>query len=298
MSEIISVVGVSKKFDKVAVLKNISFQLRKGELLALLGENGAGKTTLISMILGLLKPDQGSITILEHRPGSFQAKHRIGVMLQSASLPDKLTVIEQLRLFSAYYTHPLELEEVIASAKIGTFLEQPIGVLSGGQKQRLLFALALLGNPDALILDEPTVGLDAESRRVFWQCINDLKSQGKSIILTTHYLDEAEALADQVVLLHRGSVVLNDTTSSIKAQIKYREVQFVSEHTLDALITAIGEQSIQQQGKTFSVQTLVPETLITNLVKHKVPFNDLVVKPISLEDAVDRVSKLTLGVAV
>jgi len=289
--------GVSKYFDSAQVLQAVSLQVQKGELVALLGENGAGKTTLISTILGLFKTDAGTISIFGHKPGDDGAKQQIGAMLQSASLPDRLKVIEQVRLFASYYRASRDIEEVVTLAKIDSFLEQRIGTLSGGQKQRLLFALALIGNPDVLILDEPTVGLDSDSRRLFWECIQQLKSEGTAIILTTHYLDEAEALADRVVLLHHGKVVLNDTTPSIKAKIKFRDMSFTCNKDLTELVSLLESESIRMHGNVYTVQTLAPEKMLTKLVSTNTAFSDLVVSPVSLESAVKIVSEQTRGEA-
>lgn len=284
---------VKKGFGQKSVLKDVSFEVQPGELVALLGENGAGKTTLISIVLGLLDADQGDVSVVGHLPGSAQAKQKIGVMLQAASLPEKLKVIEQIQLFASYFERPRDIDEVIALAKIERIRNDFISVLSGGQKQRLLFALSLIGNPQILILDEPTVGLDSDSRRVFWDCIEQLKSQGTAIILTTHYLDEAEALADRVVLLHDGNVVLNDSTDAIKAQIQVREVRLRSDINFSQLQSLFPNIHIEMQGATFVFQTSSPESLLRTLIEKGVAFSDLVVTPISLERAVNVISNQT-----
>lgn len=293
--------AISKNFDEKKVLDKVSFDVNAGELVALLGENGAGKTTLLSIVLGMLDASEGEVSVFGFSPGVPAAKQRIGVMLQAASLPEKLKVIEQIKLFSCYYQSPRDINEVMALAKIESIKDQAIGVLSGGQKQRVLFALALIGNPKILILDEPTVGLDSDSRRVFWDCIEALKLQGVAIILTTHYLDEAEALADRVVLLHDGQIILNDTTEEIKAKIKVREVRLQTNVGLQRLKEVLNDAQLSQQGSTYTIHTLSPELCLEALVKNGIVYSDLVVSPISLEQAVKVVSNtnqsLTQGVA-
>lgn len=289
----ISIENVKKGFGQKTVLDNVSFNVKPGELVALLGENGAGKTTLMSIVLGLISADNGQVSVFGHLPGSAAAKQKIGVMLQAASLPEKLKVIEQIRLFASYFEHPAQIEEVVKLAKIESILDDFISVLSGGQKQRLLFALALIGTPQVLVLDEPTVGLDSDSRRVFWDCIQALKNQGTAIVLTTHYLDEAEELADRVVLLHEGQVVLNDTTSAIKAKIQVRKMLLQCDASVEQLQAMFTRDEIAMQAGKIVVHSLSPESFLRDLIEANIHFSDLVVTPISLEQAVKVISTNT-----
>ena len=289
----ISIENVKKGFGQKTVLDSVSFNVKPGELVALLGENGAGKTTLMSIVLGLISADSGQVSVFGHLPGSAAAKQKIGVMLQAASLPEKLKVIEQIRLFASYFEHPAQIEEVVKLAKIESILDDFISVLSGGQKQRLLFALALIGTPQVLVLDEPTVGLDSDSRRVFWDCIQALKNQGTAIVLTTHYLDEAEALADRVVLLHEGQVVLNDTTSAIKARIQVRKMLLRCDASVEQLQAMFARDEIAMQAGKIVVHSLSPESFLRGLIEANIHFSDLVVTPITLEQAVKVISTNT-----
>ena len=184
---------------------------------ALLGANGAGKTTLINCALGLCQPTTGSITLFDKPPGDTKTKHLVGVMLQDSSLPDLLTAREQIELFRSYYHHPLSSDEVIERCNLSRFVDQRYKKLSGGQKRRVQFALAIIGQPKIVFLDEPTTGLDLDARKTVWNTINQLSSSGTAIVLTTHYLEEAESLADHTVVMSQGSVIANDTTDNIRA---------------------------------------------------------------------------------
>src|SRR5690606_2161132 len=177
----------------------VTIRVRPGEVLALLGPNGAGKTTAVSTLLGLLRPDAGAASLFGARPDDMAAKVRIGAMLQISGVPPTLTVREHIESFAAYYPDPLPVEESLELAGLTDVADRQYGRLSGGQKQRVHFALAMVGDPDLLFLDEPTTGLDVESRRDFWRQVREFIGDGRTVILTTHYLEEADALADRIV---------------------------------------------------------------------------------------------------
>jgi ABC-2 type transport system ATP-binding protein len=201
---------VTKKFGSVQALHSVSFRVNRGEVLALLGPNGAGKTTAISLMLGLRRPTSGSIRLLGLDPHSRYARSSVGVMLQESGIPMSLTVRELINLFRSYYSYPLPTDEVLAMSDLTDKADARAGTLSGGQRQRLYFALALCGNPRILFLDEPTTALDVEARRSFWTHIRKFAQSGKTILLTTHYLEEADALADRVIVINTGRVVANE----------------------------------------------------------------------------------------
>ena len=192
----------SKKFGEVYALRQLSLEVRAGELLAVLGPNGAGKTTAIKLLLGLAPADTGHVAVFGGDPRKPENRMRTGAMLQVGRIPEKLRVREHIDLFSSYYPSPLPLAESLRVAGLEGTENRMFGELSGGQKQRVLFALAVCGDPDLLFLDEPTVGLDVEARRLLWSQIRQLLARGKTVLLTTHYLEEADALADRIVVIH------------------------------------------------------------------------------------------------
>jgi ABC-2 type transport system ATP-binding protein len=208
--------GVTKRYGDTEALRGIDLRIEPGELVALLGPNGAGKTTAVRILLGLAKPTSGEAGIFGNPTGSRQARLRRGALLQVARVPETLRVREHIELFSSYYENPLPLAETIAAAGLGGVERRLFGDLSGGQKQRVLFALAICGNPGLLILDEPTVGLDVESRRALWARIRGFVARGGSVLLTTHYLDEADALADRIAVIDKGRIVAEGSPQAIK----------------------------------------------------------------------------------
>ena len=210
--------GVTKNYGDVAALRGIDLTIERGELVALLGPNGAGKTTAVRILLGLASADSGSASIFGHHPARHAAKVRRGALLQVAKVPETIKVREHIELFSSYYPHPLPFAEVVEAAGLAGIENRLFGDLSGGQKQRALFALAICGNPDLLFLDEPTVGLDVEARRALWTRIRAFVARGGSVLLTTHYIEEADALANRVVVIQKGRIVAEGTPSEIKAR--------------------------------------------------------------------------------
>jgi ABC-2 type transport system ATP-binding protein len=210
--------GVTKRYGTIEALRGIDLKIEPGELVAVLGPNGAGKTTAVRILLGLTKADSGTATVFGHPPSSQEAKLRRGALLQVAKVPETLRVNEHIELFSSYYPKPLPLAETIAAAGLQGLENRLFGELSGGQKQRVLFALALCGNPSLLFLDEPTVGLDVTARRGLWDRIRWFVAQGGSVLLTTHYLDEADALANRVAVINGGRIIAEGTPAEIKAR--------------------------------------------------------------------------------
>ena len=227
--------SVSYRYGAVAALADVSLSLRAGEVTALLGPNGAGKTTAVSILTGLLKPGAGTATLFGANPQSLEARRRIGVMLQVSKVPETMSVREHLTLFASYYAAPLPLSWLLELAGLSGVVDRRYGQLSGGQQQRVLFALAVCGNPELLFLDEPTVGMDVESRRTFWTAVRAFTAAGRAVLLTTHYLEEADALAGRVVLLSRGRLVADGTPAAIKQQAAGRLVRYRTSLPLGAL---------------------------------------------------------------
>lgn len=227
--------AVTKRYrNGVVALDQLSLTLRQGEVLALLGPNGAGKSTAIRLLMGLASPTVGVARIFGQDPRHAANRLRTGVMLQVGRAPETLKVREHLDLFRSYYPHPLPVAELVRVAGLQGIEERLFGQLSGGQKQRVLFALALAGDPDLIFLDEPTVGLDIEARRVLWAEIGNLAGRGKTVLLTTHYLEEADALASRIAVLNRGRLVCEGTPAEVKAHAAaVAAVRFTGEQAPD-----------------------------------------------------------------
>jgi ABC-2 type transport system ATP-binding protein len=216
--------SVTKRFGNVVALDEFSLAVRPGELLAVLGPNGAGKTTAISLLLGLTRPDKGSARLFGLSPESMEARRRIGVMLQEAALIPELRVVEQIDMVAAYYPDPMPVERALELTGTSALSRRPYGKLSGGQKRQVQFAIALVGRPRLLFLDEPTVGLDVQSREVVWATLRRLIGEGCSIVLTTHYLEEAEALADRVAVIAKGRLIATGTVDEMRALVVRKRI--------------------------------------------------------------------------
>ena len=224
-SVIASLRSVTKKFGQQVALDCLSLELRRGEVVALLGPNGAGKTTAVRLLLGLSQATSGEVRIFGGNPRDRASRLRLGAMLQVGRMPETLRVREHLQLFSSYYANPRPLEELLAVAGLEGLEEKLFGTLSGGQKQRVLFALALCGDPDLICLDEPTVGMDVEARRAMWEQVRKLAARGKTILLTTHYLEEADALASRIVVIQKGKVIAEGTPQELKTADSSRSIR-------------------------------------------------------------------------
>ena len=230
----ITVDDLHKHYREVKAVDGISFEVREGEIFGFLGPNGAGKTTTIEMIEGYKTPDSGRITALglDPRKDGYEMKERIGIMLQETSLYPDLRVGELLRLFASYYRHSVDpgalLEMIGLEEKKRAFIRE----LSGGQRQRVVFILTLINDPEILFLDEPTAGLDPQSRRAIWEWIRLARKKGKTVFLTTHYIDEAEDLCDRVAIIDRGKIIALDTPERLMASLEVEaRIEFVIEGT-------------------------------------------------------------------
>jgi ABC-2 type transport system ATP-binding protein len=241
-----SLQGVSKSFGATRALDNLSLDLNPGEVVALLGPNGAGKTTAVRLLLGLTRPDQGAVKLFGRAAEDKLARIRTGAMLQIARVPETLRVREHVNLFRSYYPAPLSLEASLALAGISGIADRLFSTLSGGQKQRTLFAMALCGNPDLIFLDEPTVGMDIEGRRALWTQVRQLSAAGKTVLLTTHYLEEADALASRVVVVNRGKVIAQGTPQQIKSMSAGKKIRCISQLPLHTLQSLPGVGSVTQ----------------------------------------------------
>lgn len=278
--------GVTKTFGRVTALRECSLTLRPGELTALLGPNGAGKTTAISLLLGLAAPTAGQVRVLGHDPRGGAARTRTGSMPQESALPGGLTVRESLALVGSFYPAPLPLSQVLALVGLSELAGRRAGQLSGGQKRRLAFALALVGNPELLLIDEPTTGMDAQSRALFWDAVQQLRDQGRTLLLTTHYLEEAERTADRVVVMTAGRVVADGTPDQLRASVGGARVRLRCDLVLAELqaLPLVTQASTDHAGCA-ELHTQHPEALLAELYARRISFSELEVTRSTLEDA-------------
>lgn len=272
----ISVTGLVKKYRDLVAVDGIDFEVRRGTCLGILGPNGAGKTTTIEMLEGLEPPDAGKIRVLGRSwnddPRAIQ--ERIGVQLQETEFQDKITAFELLRMLHSLYQDGADIDNVIAMIGLGEKRDARIKTLSGGQKQRLALGCALIGRPEILFLDEPTTGLDPQSRRRLWEVIRDFMSSGGTVLITTHYMDEAERLADDLIIIDRGSVIARGSPEEIIASLGADAVVQFSLGTAhsgdldDQDLTGLaGVRSVRREAAEFVLSVVEPQTAIPALLQ-------------------------------
>ena len=278
-------IDATKKYGATDALKGVTLTIELGEVVAMLGPNGAGKTTSISLLLGLRKPTSGKALLFGLKPDHLDARSRVGVMLQESGIPTVLKVSEIVDLFRSYYPKPMARDRAIAMAGLEEKTNAQVKELSGGQKQRLYFALAVCGDPDVLFLDEPTVGMDVEGRRSFIERIAEFAQMGRTVVLTTHYLEEADQLAKRVVVIDRGLVIADASPQEIKSKVAGKRVRFkasaLTEKDLQGLpvtTSTISDHSVQ-------LLTNQPEALLRELFRRGVEISELEVSGADLEDA-------------
>jgi ABC-2 type transport system ATP-binding protein len=277
--------GVTKTYGSVVALDNLTLELDAGRVTAILGPNGAGKTSAIRLLLGLTRPTRGTVALFGTDPRSPGARRRTGVMLQISKVPETLTVREHVHLFCSYYPSPMTVDAALAAADLAAVADRRYGRLSGGQQQRVQFALAICGNPDLLFLDEPTVGLDVEARRGFWQQVHHLASAGRTIVLTTHYLEEADALADRVVMLSAGSIVADGAPHEIKARVAWRRIRCVTALPAGAIEAIDGVVSVRRDGSATEIATADAERVARQLLTRDPLLSGLEIAGAGLEEA-------------
>jgi ABC-2 type transport system ATP-binding protein len=277
--------GVSKCYGETPALNNVSFRLHPGELVSLLGANGAGKTTAVKLLLGLAAPNQGRVRIFGQSPHTAAAKVRIGAMLQVGKVPETLKVREHIELFSCYYPRPLPLRTVIETAGLQGLENRLFGELSGGQKQRMLFALAICGDPDLLFLDEPTVGLDVDSRRAFWREIRAFVERGRSVLLTTHYLEESDALADRILVLNCGTIVAEGTPKEIKSSVAGKTIRCTTALSVHQVQAIAGVSSVRVQKDGVEILTSRAEAVLRELLTRDASLANVEITSTGLEEA-------------
>jgi ABC-2 type transport system ATP-binding protein len=292
----LSVRALRKAYDDVVAVDGIDLSAEAGECFGLLGPNGAGKTTTIEICEGLLSPDAGTVELLGLRweTDSKELRQRLGVQLQETQLSDKLTVYETVRLFRSFYRRGPSPDDVIAMVQLEEKRDARVGKLSGGQKQRLAMACALVGGPDLMFLDEPTTGLDPQARRQLWELIEAFKTEGRTILLTTHYMDEAERLCDRVAIMDHGKVIALGTPRELVESIGIDHVvEFATDGAagqldLAALECLEGVRRARKENGTYQMQVtqlhLTVPALLAELSRCRIPLTELRTHSATLED--------------
>lgn len=281
MTDILKITNLRKQFSDVVAVDGVTFSVPKGKCFGLLGPNGAGKTTTIEMMEGILKPSSGEI-LFEGKPLDKNYYQGVGIQFQHTAIQDFLTVKETLKLFANFYNQSRPHDELIETCALEEILHKDTRKLSGGQRQRLLLALALLNDPKIIFLDEPTTGLDPQSRRNFWQLINNIKKQNKTVLLTTHYMDEAESLCDEIVIMDCGKIVLQGTPQALLSQnFDGVLVNLPAELESQLIANKIGYQLNNNQ---LELQTSNIDETIKNLLSFKIPLDGLQIRSPNLED--------------
>jgi len=277
--------GVSKKFGKITALDGLDIEVRRGELFAVLGPNGAGKSTAISILLGLKQADAGSARLFGQPPQRVEARRQVGVMMQEAALAAELRVHEQIDLATSYYPDPLTVDEVLEMTHTAPLRDRPYGKLSGGQKRQAQFAVAVCGRPKLLFLDEPTVGLDIQAREMLWGVLRKLVAQGASIVLTTHYLEEVEALADRVAVLARGRVIASGTVSEIRAHVVRKHVSCSTTLAVEEVSGWPGVESASRNQQRLEITASNAEDVVRRLLSADGDLEELEVRRAGLSEA-------------
>lgn len=293
LGKVVEITGLTKIFKDNKAVDNVSFSVEKGEVVAILGPNGAGKSTTILMMLGLLHPTSGESKLFQSNAKEVKVRERIGVMLQEVSLMDGLKVKEIIRLFRSYYPEPLSLDQLIGLTGLNEEeLNKRTEKLSGGQKRRVGFALALAGNPDLLFFDEPTVGMDIAARKVFWETVRTLADQGKTILFSTHYLQEADDIADRIILFHKGKIVADGSPEKIKGNLLTQSISFIAskvESELLFLHEPYVSKVLEKNGR-IHVFTSNTDAVLHKIFESKFEVSDIAVEKGRLEEAFEQLT--------
>jgi ABC-type multidrug transport system ATPase subunit/peptidoglycan/LPS O-acetylase OafA/YrhL len=283
--------GVHKRYGKTLALDGLNLDVRRGELLAVLGPNGAGKSTAISLWLGLLEPDAGTVRLHDGSPLDVNVRRQIGVMLQEVGLSLELRVRELIALTASYYPAPLTTEETLVLTRTEALANRPYGKLSAGQKRQVQFALAVCGRPSLLFLDEPTVGLDIEARETMWRTIRAMVAQGCSVVLTTHYLEEAEALADRVAVLAAGRLIATGTVAQIRSLVSRKEISCSTSMSIDDVRTWPDVLAATRDTERLRITVVDAEDVLRRLLAGDAAVRDIEVRQAGLAEAFAELTK-------
>lgn len=284
MTTALEVKNINKKYKNKVVLNDINFSIQFGEIVALIGKNGAGKSTLINIITKLIQQDSGQSKIFEKE--KFD-KNLIGVMMQENISLDRITVKEIIKLTRTYYRNPMSYQAILALSELQNYTNHPMDKLSGGQKRKLQFALTLAGNPDLIFLDEPTVGMDAESRTKFWKHVDELKKQGKTFLITSHYLEELEKVANRFIFLHNQKIIFDGSLNEMGKQLKKVQVTFNSELIEDIFNKLPAVLRVSELNHHYTLITSDVNRLITQLVPYLSAIDNLEIRQQNLDTLMD-----------
>ena len=284
MTTALEVKNINKKYKNKIVLNDINFSIQSGEIVALIGKNGAGKSTLINIITKLIQQDSGQSKIFEKE--KFD-RNLIGVMMQENISLDRITVKEIIKLTRTYYRNPMSYQAILALSELQNYTNHPMDKLSGGQKRKLQFALTLAGNPDLIFLDEPTVGMDAESRTKFWEHIDELKKQGKTFLITSHYLEELEKVANRFIFLHNQRIIFDGSLAEMGKQLKKVQVTFNSELIKDIFNKLPAVLRVSELNHHYTLITSDVNSLITQLVPYLSAIDNLEIRQQNLDTLMD-----------
>lgn len=284
MTTALEVKNINKKYKNKVVLNDINFSIQSGEIVALIGKNGAGKSTLINIITKLIQQDSGQSKIFEKE--KFD-KNLIGVMMQENISLDRITVKEIIKLTRTYYRNPMSYQAILALSELQNYTNHPMDKLSGGQKRKLQFALTLAGNPDLIFLDEPTVGMDAESRTKFWKHVDELKKQGKTFLITSHYLEELEKVANRFIFLHNQKIIFDGSLNEMGKQLKKVQVTFNSELIEDIFNKLPAILRVSELNHHYTLITSDVNRLITQLVPYLSAIDNLEIRQQNLDTLMD-----------
>jgi ABC-2 type transport system ATP-binding protein len=274
-----------KRYGKLTALDGLDLSVNQGELLAVLGPNGAGKSTAISILLGLQRPDAGSATLFGEDPQSLEARRRVGIMMQEVMLSPVMRPRELMQQVAAYYPSPYDVDTIIKRLKLEPLVPRPYGKLSGGQKRQVQFGMALVGRPELLFLDEPTVGMDLQSREGLWQVLRDLVHEGSSIVLTTHHLEEAEALANRVAVMSKGKVVARGTVDEIRAVVSDKTIVCRTALSVDAIRAWPEVRQVHDDAGRRQIVTRDAESVLRKLLAADDAVRDIEVRRAGLAEA-------------
>ncbi len=283
MNNILEVRNLQKQYPGIKAVDGINFGVPEGICFGLLGPNGAGKTTTIEMMEGIIKPNGGEIFYKGERLGK-QFHREAGIQFQSTALQDFLSVRENIRLFQSFYEKNLPLEELVNICALEPFLEQDASKLSGGQRQRLLLAIALVNDPQVVFLDEPTTGLDPQARLNFWDLVNSIKARNKTVLLTTHYMEEAYKLCDQIVIMDHGKIIAHGSPDALLEQQFADTIIELPRQELDNLLADFPYTLLNKDNGNVEIPTQDVSGILTYLLDNNVSLDKLRVRPRTLED--------------
>lgn len=281
---------LKKSYGTTEAIKGIDININGPGVFAILGQNGAGKTSFIKCALGLEKISSGSLRTMGHKPGALKAKQQTGVILQDSDLPESLTVTEHIELFASYYPNAFSVQQTIEMCDLQSFAHKRYKKLSGGQKRRTQFALAIVGDPQLIFLDEPTTGLDIDARRNLWAVIRDFAGKGKTIVLTTHYLEEADSLADKIMVMNEGKIVANSTPEDIHKEVSGSTIRCQTKVSQTHLQKLSYVAAVSISGRFSEIRSINPNKTVIELLTLDPNLTDLSISQPKLEDIFSELS--------